>query len=518
MRKRRPAGISRREKQRQLLFETLEDRRVMSATPVELDPQFTDDLIIRDVVIDQTVVNSFERVSDLSQYTEEDLAAAEYWVVLADVGSDMEQMAADGGFEFVGDPGVVPGLFYVAPGEGGREEMIAALSSSVNVDYFYPEVPWEIEPSIPNDEFLPFQWHLINLGQLVNSPNGALINGVPGEDINVEGAWNFEISDGVFATGNGVVIGIVDDGVQMNHPDLFDNINFELATDLLLVGSGNPQGDSPHGTAVAGLAAGVGDNGIGITGVAYEADIVPIRLLSNVPITEVATTTDGLIAASLVYQFNEIDVYNHSWGLVTEFPRTINDFGPQSLIAINNAVSFGRRNAFGVPLGSIHVFAAGNDGGNDSTSQYSGLTNSRYTIAVSAVDHDGRRANEDGTTTTYPEGGANVLVAAPSGSVALSIIRDALLGSGIYTTDLTGNLGYNEDPLSSGLELDNDFLSDIDYASRFSGTSAAAPLVTGVIALMLQVNPELTYRDVQHILVRSARQNNAPQPLDPTMP
>ena len=134
------------------------------------------------------------------------------------------------------------------------------------------------------------------------------------------------------------------------------------------------------------------------------------------------------------------------------------------------------------------------------SANYSGLANSRYVIAVGGVDHDGDYFNpDDGTITDYPEAGANVLVVAPTGSVSLDIGLDSGTGSGIWTTDLTGNNGYN----SAG-SLDGDFLDDTDYTSRFNGTSAATPMVSGVIALMLEANPNLTYRDVQEILVRSA--------------
>ena len=119
--------------------------------------------------------------------------------------------------------------------------------------------------------------------------------------------------------------------------------------------------------------------------------------------------------------------------------------------------------------------------------------------------------NIDGTIMSFAETSAGVLVAAPTGSngeVPLNIADDTGLGSGIYTTDLTGEFGFNfsPDPVT-GQEFDRDYLDDIDYTSRFGGTSAAAPLVSGVIALMLEANPNLSWRDVQEILVRSARQN-----------
>ena len=108
----------------------------------------------------------------------------------------------------------------------------------------------------------------------------------------------------------------------------------------------------------------------------------------------------------------------------------------------------------------------------------------------------------------------SVLIVAPSASGPTDIIHNFDTGSGIFTTDLTIG-GINVPPLPSGLEIDTDAYPDDDYTSRFGGTSAAAPLVSGVIALMLEANPNLSYRDVEEILVRSARQVD-PFIFDPT--
>ncbi len=172
------------------------------------------------------------------------------------------------------------------------------------------------------------------------------------------------------------------------------------------------------------------------------------------------------------------------------------------MIALTNSARTGRNG-----LGAINVFASGNGAGILDTAESDGYVNSRYTIGVGMVDHDGQVANSDGTTTQYGEVGPSVLVVAPSASGPTDIINNFNTGSGIFTTDLT-NGGYNVPPLPSGLNLDIDGFPDANYTSRFGGTSAAAPLVSGVIALMLQANPNLTYRDVEEILVRSARQND----------
>ena len=126
--------------------------------------------------------------------------------------------------------------------------------------------------------------------------------------------------------------------------------------------------------------------------------------------------------------------------------------------------------------GNIITWAAGNGLDDDDNSNYDGYANLRYTIAVTAVDHKGRQSY-------YAEPGANILVASPSNGD----------GESITTTDIEGSGGY----------------SNSDYTSTFGGTSSATPLVSGIIALMFEANANLTWRDVQHILVETSRQNDA---------
>lgn len=465
-RKRRPAGISRRQKQR-LTFETLEDRRVMSA--------------------------------DTGVAAQSAAVAQDLQLQLTSLSSDTPE-----GYLAI----LQNELFWQSlSSEGGKVNNYGTLA-------------------IPTDPLLSRQWHLINSGQEVGNPDFQPIFGVPGEDINVAGAWNMGY------TGQGVVVAVVDSGVQTIHPDLAANIHPVLGLDALDGnGNGNPNVSDPgnaHGTAVAGIIGAVANNGIGGAGIASGAQIVPIRLIDPDGLADLdAVRAQQAFIDTFRYAINEIDITNNSWG--STFVRGLAPMSRLELEALRDSIFFGRNG-----LGVIHVFSSGNSagpnfdnsgpdptidfldiGGYDSAA-YDAWNSSRYTISVTGVDHDGFYNNVDGTVTAYPEAGPGVLVAAPTGSNASLAITDTVgLGSGITTTDLTGEFGVNvapnpitgaetEDPF---FPFDRDFLLDTDYTTRFNGTSAAAPMVSGVIALMLEANPNLSWRDVQEILIRSARQN-----------
>lgn len=415
-------------------------------------------------------------------------------------------------------------------------------------------IPVQYHEILPNDPYLPFQWHLLNYGQIVGDPVLQDIFGVPGEDANVFGAW------GLGYTGQGVTVAVVDSGLQVDHPDLADNIHPTLGLDAIIgidrldfptygdtgsvFGTFEPD-DIPgaanifnelnaHGTAVAGLIGAVGNNGIGGAGVAYNSSLVPIRLIDGL-------ISDQQVADVILYQNSEIDIYNHSWGTDDGARAADGPNGPLNpiLLALNSSARLGRDG-----LGNIHVWAAGNDAGQPFASPnfldlgfydyagYDGYINSPYTIGVTSVDHDGQIRNVDGTYTNFPEASASVLVAAPSSSAIQEIGNVAFVGSGILTTDFV-NPSFPDDPIydplsllydpfapiaegynaptdQNGQESNDTFydrFADQSYTSQFGGTSASAGIVSGVIALMLEANPNLSYRDVQNILVRASRQN-----------
>jgi subtilisin-like proprotein convertase family protein len=286
---------------------------------------------------------------------------------------------------------------------------------------------------------------------------------------NVEPAWPI-------TRGAGVVIGIVDDGVQGSHPDLQPNYVAPLSYDFrdrdgdpsaATAGSCATTADC-RGTAVAGIAAARMDNGLGGSGVAPLASIAGIRLG--------ALAADGDQASALSHQLNAVHIENNSWPRRDD-GRTLAGPGPLAEAALSRAIAEGRGGA-----GRIFVWAAGDGRANGDNCNFDGYANSRFGIAVGAVDDAGQQA-------PYSEACSALLVSAPSSGAAGA-------NRSLTTTDLAGAPGA--DPS--------------DVTNEFGGTAAAAPVVSGVAALMLARNPALTWRDVQHILVRTSRQVNAGDP------
>jgi subtilisin-like proprotein convertase family protein len=276
-------------------------------------------------------------------------------------------------------------------------------------------------------------------------------------------------------TGRGVLVSIIDNGMDLDHEDLSRNISYGNFSYL-------PEqygfSDANHGTAVAGLIAAEWGNGVGGRGVAPDAQIVSFNAVRTPAIEH--------LADALQRDLDRVSVSNNSWGDFNSWgePLALRSNVEQALI---KGTTQGRQGK-----GTVYVFSAGNGAtidGNGIPSDnvnYSGLVNNYYTLPICAVDAYGRK-------TSYSEMGASLLVCAPS--------RGADSNFGVFTTDVTGKLGYNNSTSNSDLENKN-------YTRLFGGTSAAAPLVSGVVALMLEANPDLGWRDVRYILAKSAKKND----------
>lgn len=250
-------------------------------------------------------------------------------------------------------------------------------------------------------------------------------------------------------TGAGITVAIIEDGWNTTHPDLAPNFNAEA--------SQNGAAVTDHGTRVAGLVAAVANNGLGGVGVAYDARIS--RLYRG---SALANSTAFLFRTDLNF------IKNNSWGPPDN--ATISPITSIELAALAETVDSGRSG-----LGTVHIWAAGNGGTLDDRVDYDPYASSRYVIAVGAIDEDDVRAY-------YNEKGSSMFVVAPSSG-------DFDGDRGIYTTN-----------------------GPSFYTASFGGTSASAPMVAGVVALMLEARPQLTWRDVKHILARTARRCDPDNP------
>jgi len=339
--------------------------------------------------------------------------------------------------------------YFAVTAKNGDGE--SALSNEVVADV----------PSTGADPLFVNQWHLVNTGQA---------GGTIGEDADVNPAWlgGFD--------GTGVRIAVVDDGLEIGHEDLFWNcppgksFNYDDQ-------STDPTGGE-HGTSVAGVAAGVGGNGFGGRGAAFEAQLVGYNFLEH------QTTSSEANSMTRDMALNWIS--NNSWG------------PPDIAVPIASSATWRQAVATGLAQGRggkgiIYLKAAGNgalagvDPGDNSN--LDGYANYYGVLAIGAVGDDGNKAN-------YSENGANVFVCAPSMGRA---------NHAITTTDRSGAAGYND-----GTNFTD--YANLDYTNTFNGTSSATPLAAGVIALVLQANPNLTWRDLRLVLAQSARLND---PLDP---
>ncbi|MBC8011404.1 MAG: S8 family serine peptidase, partial [Burkholderiales bacterium] len=319
---------------------------------------------------------------------------------------------------------------------------------------------------VPSDPLFKDQWHLRNTGQQ---------GGKSGVDIRAVPAWDS-------ATGAGVVIGIVDDGVEYFHPDLSPGHQSELSYDFL---GGDTVAlpalvDDDHGTAVAGLAVARGFNGLGLAGSAPSASFASLRLVGEV-------TTDEQTASAMAWNNDLIPIKNNSWG-PTDASLAPRDHGevdypnldlPEPLweAAVVQAVTHGRDG-----LGTLFLFAAGNGQADGDQGSKDGYASLRQVIPVGA-------ANNQGLPASFSEGGPHLVVTAPG---------DAKVG--LATTDRLDDSGYN----STEESYPGDYLSEIDYTRAFVGTSASTPVASGVCALLLELRPDLGWRDVKEIFLRSS--------------
>ncbi|KAG6854699.1 hypothetical protein C0991_002410 [Blastosporella zonata] len=309
------------------------------------------------------------------------------------------------------------------------------------------------------DPLFSKQWHLVN-------------NDYPEHMMNVTPVWEMGF------TGKGVISSLVDDGLDYTSDDLKDNFDADDSYDF---NDHEPlptpkKFDDHHGTRCAGQIAAVKNNACGI-GIAYESKVAGVRILSG-PISDVDE------AAALNYGFHNVSIYSCSWGPPDNGQAME---GPGYLIdkAVVNGINNGRGGK-----GSIFVFASGNGAASGDQCNFDGYTNSIYSVTVSAVDYKGLHPY-------YSEPcAANMVVAYSSGS-GKHIVRCLQIYTDSFAKQhfqVTSDKGKNACTQSHG------------------GTSAAAPNAVGVFALALEARPDLSWRDIQHLCVETARLINPEDP------
>ncbi|XP_030622390.1 proprotein convertase subtilisin/kexin type 5b [Chanos chanos] len=279
-------------------------------------------------------------------------------------------------------------------------------------------------------------------------------------DMNVVGAWKRGY------TGKDVVVTILDDGIERNHPDLIQNYDTHASYDV----NGNDMDPMPrydasnenkHGTRCAGEVAASANNSHCTVGIAYNAKIGGVRMLDG-------DVTDMVEAKSLSLHPQHIDIYSASWG-PDDDGKTVD--GPAALArqAFENGIRQGRKGR-----GSIFVWASGNGGRSRDHCSCDGYTNSIYTISISSTAESGRKP-------WYLEECSSTL-----------------------TTTYSSGENYDRKIITTDLRQ--------RCTDSHTGTSASAPMAAGIIALALEANPLLTWRDVQHIIVKTSRPGHLSAP------
>jgi subtilisin-like proprotein convertase family protein len=370
-----------------------------------------------------------------------------------------------------GDPDTAPGIVDVIPLFAERVDPAGRL-----------------DPNLVSDPLFQRQWHL---DATANSTQWG---------IDAEGAWST-------ATGEDVAIAVVDTRQDLAHPDLVGNLNAAISFDASNsdfdgdgISDNNPNVTLPggntgwpnildtdttvppdgildadnvrresHGTAVAGLALG-DDEGTGIVGVAPDATYAAFNFLEfNGP-----SFPNTFSAANI----NNIDVFNNSWG--SKDTRRLRYRSFVDLQAIENAA-----------VNAIFVKAASNDRNPVVLANFQGWDRANYdayhmrqTIMVAA-------SQQNGDVEVYSNPGSNVLVNAPVNLTGIQNVN-------AMTSDVSDTLNNSTD--------DRGYRSG-SAVNTFNGTSAASPMVSGAIALMLEANSKLDWRNVQHILIDTAQKN-----------
>ena len=383
--------------------------------------------------------------------------------------------------------------------DGAGNESTAKLTINLNTDPLYK-----------------YQWHLDNTGQT----NFASTPGVILEDMNIKDV----IASGY--TGSGLTISVIDEGLEIAHEDLAPNVLTGKSYNFL-DGSNDPTSlnlDGDHGTSVAGIIASKGWNNIGGRGVAPNANLVGYNYLES------QANSNESYSLGLDNNLVSADIFNMSYGRFlypssNNFSFPTNLWGPSIVLdgfinGVNNL-----RNG----KGGIYIKSMGND--------YSSNATNGSACGEEGVDEEGAMTcgiefhdfrhlhpyiigvgalGADGIKSSYSTVGPSIWVSSPGGeygyNTELGWSGEArFFEPAIMTTDQSScDVGYVSQYSSNRNAFNNSSNPHPDnpeckYTSGFNGTSSAAPNVAGGIAVLLEAYPNLTWREVKHVIANSSR-------------
>lgn len=334
----------------------------------------------------------------------------------------------------------------------------------------------DILDGLEGDPFFRYQWYIYS-DKNTSICTTTDVETIAGNDLNLIPLYHRTFGN----TYETMIVQVVDSGVDAKHEDLDISLLHSLNS---ITGRQDPSpvegmSSNPvqvfyrgHGTAVAGIVGAKGFNNIGIRGIAPKVKIAGSNWLESEEIEKLeAVWYNGNKA-------NEISISNNSWG--TKF------LDDKSYEYIMEIASEELRNK----NGRIFVFASGNEREDHSNANLSYLINNPYAITVAALNHKDEFAS-------YSTPGSNVLVSAYGGEhyyTAPAVMTTFSPGLSMTEEELTGAKG----PIT----LDED--NERNYTYAMNGTSAAAPMVSGALSLVLDVCPTLTWRDIRWLIAQNA--------------
>ena len=367
--------------------------------------------------------------------------------------------------------------------------------------------------TLSNDPYLSYQWHLFNTGLL----NSELIDdtknlnnfpvATPNVDIRAPEAWNLRTD------GTGIVLAIIDGGVDLEHPDLKDNL-WRNEGEIPGNGKDDDKNDfkddihgwnfydknatpkkAKHGTHVAGIAAASGNNGIGISGVAWNAKIMSLDVFPSDDDDDGRAKTEDIINAIYYAVNNGAKVINMSLGSNMKKPplaalQEVNDY--------KEAFAYARKHDVFIAI------AAGNEGGPMSDKTLWNNVGDLDTYATSPAFYSREFSNiatvistdSNNKKTAYSNYGQSATIAAPGGDTA-KIIDMYVPGPGEpgEQESVEVNFGIlSTVPVGTG---DERFEGNYDF---FQGTSMASPVIAGMATLIRSADASITAQDTLAIL------------------